>query len=105
MSTSEIKSDGTALYISTTDDNTASSQPLNTPKLPGRLRRRLLECKSSPVSAQDIDAKLRDADLRRQVCSLSLIFCLPSSFSSSLMYHNSFSLKKKSKCEIDTLFP
>lgn len=66
MSTSEIKSDGTALYISSTDDNTASSQPLNTPKLPSRLRRRLLECKSPPVSAQDIDAKLRDANLRRQ---------------------------------------
>ncbi|KAL2497423.1 T-complex protein 11 [Abeliophyllum distichum] len=66
MSAPEIKSDGTALYIPANDDNTASSQLLTTPKLPRRLLRRLLECKSPPVSAQDIDAKLRDANLRRQ---------------------------------------
>nr|XP_043623306.1 uncharacterized protein LOC122595075 isoform X2 [Erigeron canadensis] len=36
------------------------------PSLPPRLRRRLTETKSSPSSAQDIEAKLRDADLRRQ---------------------------------------
>ncbi|KAL2520208.1 T-complex protein 11 [Forsythia ovata] len=66
MSAPEINSDRTALYIPATDDNTASSQLLTTPKLPRRLLRRLLECKSPPISAQDIDAKLRDANLRRQ---------------------------------------
>lgn len=34
--------------------------------LPRRLRRRLLETKS-PVSAEEIDSKLREANLRRQV--------------------------------------
>ncbi|KAL2520217.1 T-complex protein 11 [Forsythia ovata] len=62
----EIKSHGTALYIPANDDNTASSQLLTTPKLPRRLLRRLLECKSPPISAQDIDAKIRDANQRRQ---------------------------------------
>lgn len=37
------------------------------PSLPPRLRRRLTETKSSPSTAQDIEAKLRHADLRRQV--------------------------------------
>ncbi|XP_010543706.1 PREDICTED: uncharacterized protein LOC104816530 [Tarenaya hassleriana] len=44
------------------EDASVNSSPKT---LPRRLRRRLLEPKSS-VSAKDIDAKLRDADLRRQ---------------------------------------
>lgn len=44
------------------DDTTTASSPKT---LPRRLRRRLLEPKS-PVSAEEIDSKLRDADLRRQ---------------------------------------
>ncbi|GAB2271898.1 hypothetical protein Dimus_006727 [Dionaea muscipula] len=47
------------------NDSSASSSP---PKLPRRLRRRLLlsEASRSPSTAEKIDAKLRDADLRRQ---------------------------------------
>ncbi|KAK9070994.1 hypothetical protein SSX86_009562 [Deinandra increscens subsp. villosa] len=36
------------------------------PTLPPRLRRRLTETKASPSSVEEIEAKLRDADLRRQ---------------------------------------
>lgn len=45
------------------DINVTTSSPKT---LPRRLRRRLLEPKS-PVSAEEIDSKLREADLRRQV--------------------------------------
>ncbi|XP_023636199.1 uncharacterized protein LOC17883095 isoform X2 [Capsella rubella] len=44
------------------EDNVTASSPKT---LPRRLRRRLLEPKS-PVSAEEIDSKLREADLRRQ---------------------------------------
>ena len=45
---------------------------LSSPKLPRRLRRRLSESKSlQNCTVEDIEAKLRDADLHRQV-SLSL---------------------------------
>ncbi|KAL9229053.1 hypothetical protein vseg_004569 [Gypsophila vaccaria] len=37
----------------------------SSPKLPRRLRRRLSECRS-PVTVEDIEAKLKEADLRRQ---------------------------------------
>lgn len=47
------------------DDESLSSSPV---RLPKRLRRRLLdtECKS-PSSVEEIEAKLRDAEIRRQV--------------------------------------
>lgn len=45
------------------EDNVTTSSPKT---LPRRLRRRLLEPKS-PVSAEEIDSKLKEADLRRQV--------------------------------------
>ncbi|KAL1196071.1 hypothetical protein V5N11_030130 [Cardamine amara subsp. amara] len=44
------------------EDNVTTSSPKS---LPRRLRRRLLEPKS-PVSAEEIDSKLKEADLRRQ---------------------------------------
>ncbi|XP_019089834.1 PREDICTED: uncharacterized protein LOC104719650 isoform X2 [Camelina sativa] len=44
------------------EDNVITSSPKT---LPRRLRRRLLEPKS-PVSAEEIDSKLKEADLRRQ---------------------------------------
>ncbi|KAK1414663.1 hypothetical protein QVD17_30412 [Tagetes erecta] len=39
---------------------------LSPPSMPPRLRRRLTETKASPSSVEEIEAKLRDADLRRQ---------------------------------------
>ncbi|KAM7470352.1 hypothetical protein LguiA_008535 [Lonicera macranthoides] len=36
------------------------------PTMPPRLRRRLSETKTSPISVEEIEAKLQDADLRRQ---------------------------------------
>ena len=49
-----------------------SSSSSSSPKLPRRLRRRLSESKSPQnFTVEDIEAKLRHADLRRQV-SLSL---------------------------------
>ncbi|CAN1804915.1 T-complex protein 11-like protein 1 [Linum perenne] len=45
-------------------DAPPSSSP---PRIPKRLRKRMLETKASPVSSvEEIEAKLRDADLRRQ---------------------------------------
>lgn len=51
---------GISLSFPANEDDTSSPKTL-----PRRLRRRLLEAKS-PVSAEEIDSKLRDADLRRQ---------------------------------------
>ncbi|XP_018459035.2 uncharacterized protein LOC108829933 isoform X2 [Raphanus sativus] len=51
---------GISLSFPANEDDTSSPKTL-----PRRLRRRLLEPKS-PVSAEEIDSKLRDADLRRQ---------------------------------------
>ncbi|KAI4367430.1 hypothetical protein MLD38_023168 [Melastoma candidum] len=46
------------------DDPSSCSWP---PRIPKRLRRRLLEeCNRSPSTAEGIEARLRDADLRRQ---------------------------------------
>ena len=51
---------------------TSFSSSSSSPKLPRRLRRRLSESKSPQnFTVEDIEAKLRHADLRRQV-SLSL---------------------------------
>ncbi|XP_019180292.1 PREDICTED: uncharacterized protein LOC109175489 [Ipomoea nil] len=55
---------GIALSFPVNDSDTGSLQ--STPRLPRRLRRRLLEAKSPSTTAQDIEAKLRDAELRRQ---------------------------------------
>nr|GME14309.1 uncharacterized protein LOC109175489 [Ipomoea batatas] len=56
---------GIALSFPVNDSDTGCMQ--STPRLPRRLRRRLLEAKSPSTTAQDIEAKLRDAELRRQV--------------------------------------
>ncbi|KFK32085.1 hypothetical protein AALP_AA6G197500 [Arabis alpina] len=53
---------GISLSFPANDEDTVTPSPKN---LPRRLRRRLLEPKS-PVSAEEIDSKLREADLRRQ---------------------------------------
>ncbi|KAL2893496.1 T-complex protein 11-like protein [Bienertia sinuspersici] len=46
--------------------NDSTSSPCSSPsKVPRRLRRRLSECRT-PATAEEIDAKLKDADLRRQ---------------------------------------
>ncbi|XP_043709314.1 uncharacterized protein LOC122658425 isoform X2 [Telopea speciosissima] len=47
------------------DDSREVCSSSSPPKLPKRLRQRLLECKS-PSTAEEIEAKLREADLRRQ---------------------------------------
>lgn len=47
------------------NDSCSSPTSLSPSKLPRRLRRRLSECKT-PSSAEEIDAKLKEADLRRQ---------------------------------------
>lgn len=58
----------TALYIPANEeaDDTTSDQTHSPPKLPPRLRRRLLQYKTPSPTSQDIEAKLRDAHLRRQ---------------------------------------
>lgn len=55
---------GIALEFPANDN--ATSSPSSPPKLPRRLRRRLLESKS-PSTVEEIEAKLKEADLRRQV--------------------------------------
>lgn len=53
-----------------------SSSFSSPPRLPKRLRQRLLvECKS-PSTVVEIQAKLRHADLRRQVFNLILLFLI-----------------------------
>lgn len=52
---------GVAMEFPFSDDSTLSH-----PRVPPRLRRRLFECKTSPATVEEIEAKLRDADLRRQ---------------------------------------
>lgn len=56
---------GIAMEFPVGDEEGVSS----TPSVPKRLRRRLVDvdCKS-PSTVEEIEAKLRDADLRRQVC-------------------------------------
>ncbi|RVW15042.1 hypothetical protein CK203_084818 [Vitis vinifera] len=54
---------GIALEFPANDN--ATSSPSSPPKLPRRLRRRLLESKS-PSTVEEIEAKLKEADLRRQ---------------------------------------
>lgn len=57
---------GIAMEFPAGDDNSC----LSSPRLPRRLRRRFhdVECRS-PRTVEEIEAKLRDADLRRQVIS------------------------------------
>lgn len=59
------------------DDETTTSSPSSSshspPKLPRRLRRRLMQQQSkTPITAEEIESKLTQARLRRQVAPLSL---------------------------------
>jgi len=51
-----------------------SPSPSSNSKLPRRLRRRLSEPRC-PSTAEEIEAKLKEADLRRQVLILALSLC------------------------------
>ncbi|KAJ0644932.1 putative T-complex 11 protein [Helianthus annuus] len=53
---------GVAMEFPAVDGEGLSSPPV----MPPRLRRRLTETKASPSSVEEIESKLRDADLRRQ---------------------------------------
>ncbi|KAL6996642.1 hypothetical protein U1Q18_006773 [Sarracenia purpurea var. burkii] len=55
---------GVAMEFSMRDETTSS--PSSPPRMTRRFRRRLLESKTSPSTVEEIEAKLRDADLRRQ---------------------------------------
>lgn len=56
---------GVAMEFPVSDEMMSSSS--SPPRMPRRLRRRLLETKNSPATVEEIEAKLRHADLRRQV--------------------------------------
>ncbi|KAI3990907.1 hypothetical protein MKX01_026091 [Papaver californicum] len=57
---------GISIDLSETDSSVLFSK-LAPPKVPRRLRKRLLECKnSSATTVEDIESKLKEADLRRQ---------------------------------------
>ncbi|XP_022939714.1 uncharacterized protein LOC111445518 [Cucurbita moschata] len=56
---------GVALYFPANDDEPSPASSSTPPKLPRRLSRRLMESKA-PSTAEEIEAKLRKADLRRQ---------------------------------------
>lgn len=63
------------------DDETTTSSPSSSshspPKLPRRLRRRLMQQQSkTPITAEEIESKLTQARLRRQVAPLSLSLTL-----------------------------
>jgi hypothetical protein len=64
---------GMVMEFSLDDDAVAAASFSSSPKLPRRLRRRLSESKTpQKCTVQDIEAKLRHADLRRQVFFLFL---------------------------------
>lgn len=54
---------GIAMEFPACDGGELSTPPM----IPARLRRRLSETKGIPSSVEEIEAKLRGADLRRQV--------------------------------------
>lgn len=56
---------GIAMSFPANDEDASCST--STPKIPRRLRKRLLEQKT-PTTAEEIDAKLKEAGIRRQVC-------------------------------------
>ncbi|CAL1385557.1 unnamed protein product [Linum trigynum] len=59
----KVAPSGIALDFPATDAPASASPP----RIPKRLRKRMMEAKTSPVSSvQEIEAKLRDAELRRQ---------------------------------------
>jgi hypothetical protein len=59
---------GMVMEFSLDDGGVAAASFSSSPKLPRRLRRRLSESKTpQKCTVQDIEAKLRHADLRRQV--------------------------------------
>ena len=62
-----------ALEFPAGDPASTSSAPV---KVPRRIRRRLLEARSGspPTSVEEIEAKLKEADLRRQVSNTSFYF-------------------------------
>ncbi|KAF8404280.1 hypothetical protein HHK36_009162 [Tetracentron sinense] len=68
--TESEKVPGIALSFPVTDSESSSPS-----KVPRRLRRRLLECKS-PSTVEEIEAKLKEADLRRQVSPFFSFFLL-----------------------------
>lgn len=55
---------GVAMEIPASDDGATSLSP---PTIPPWLRQKLSEAKTSPPTVEEIEAKLRGADLRRQV--------------------------------------
>ncbi|KAK9110144.1 hypothetical protein Sjap_018204 [Stephania japonica] len=59
----------------------SSSPPPPPPKVPRRIKQRLMECRSpSATTAEEIEAKLREADLRRQSLVEILLFSLDFQF-------------------------
>ena len=64
------------LSSSSSSSSSSYSSSSSPPRIPKRLRQRLLvECKS-PSTVVEIQAKLRHADLRRQVFNLILLFLI-----------------------------
>lgn len=73
-----------------------TNSPADSPaRVPRRIRRRLLEAKSgsSPSSAEAIEAKLREADLRRQVTFVSS-WCLFAWVFLNFLYFTGIRLEK-----------
>ena len=69
------KVSGIVLEFPANDNATSSSS--SPPRLPRRLRRRLLEPRS-PCTVEEIEAKLKEADLRRQVLNFEFLFWISS---------------------------
>ena len=66
---------GMVMEFSLDDGGVAAASFSSSPKLPRRLGRRLSESKTpQKCTVQDIEAKLRHADLRRQVFFLFYLF-------------------------------
>lgn len=71
---------GVAMEFPVSDEKAAettsfSSATATATRVPRRLRKRLLaECSKSPCTVEEIEAKLRHADLRRQVFILNFTF-------------------------------
>lgn len=69
---------GVAMEFSVSDEKAAETTSFSSAtatRVPRRLRKRLLaECSKSPCTVEEIEAKLRHADLRRQVFIFNFTF-------------------------------
>ncbi|GMY22792.1 t-complex protein 11-like protein 1 [Fagus crenata] len=95
---------GMVMEFSLDDGGVAAVSFSSSPKLPRRLRRRLSESKTpQKCTIQDIEAKLRHADLRRQIVDVGLNLVVYKSLKECLIRTKPFGLIEDSKLSVTRL--